>query len=78
MAEKLESFPCKKNDSLYPWQTWTDGSIWKITRGTDFECNSAAMRSRFYIHAKRNAMVVKVHAVDDDTLVFQFRKKAEA
>lgn len=42
MAERLEQFsadpvkPTNKNQSSFPWDAWTDGSIWKVHSGVDY------------------------------------------
>lgn len=42
MAERLTQFsadpvvPVSKNQSSFPWDLWTDGSIWKVESGVDY------------------------------------------
>ena len=42
MAERLAQFsadpvvPVSKNQSSFPWDLWTDGSIWKVESGVDY------------------------------------------
>lgn len=42
MAQRLQEFsadpvrPSSKNASAFPWDLWTDGSIWKAEAGVDY------------------------------------------
>jgi hypothetical protein len=41
MAETLDpatfEFPTARGAAKYPWKEWTDGQIWRVVEGTDFE-----------------------------------------
>lgn len=57
--------------SKYPWDTWTDGSIWEVTRGDDYKSQSQTFRS--ILHSQATKIGKKVRAnVSDDRVVFQF------
>lgn len=58
----------------YPWASWTDGRVWEIKRGTDFDCDPGTMRTMIYqrSYVARNGMKARVRKIDADTLVFQF------
>ena len=42
MATRIEQFsadpvkPTSKNQSSFPWQVWTDGSIYRVESGVDY------------------------------------------
>lgn len=38
MAKKVDSLFTKK--AKYPFETWADGEVWEVTRGTDFSCTT--------------------------------------
>jgi hypothetical protein len=77
MARRLDSFPERKADGprRYPWAEWTDGSVWEIRRGEDYDAPTENMRVN--LHMKADALTIKVRTRkvrDDDGegLVFQF------
>ena len=86
MARKLEAFPGDRptQQRRYPWDEWTDGSVWEIRRGEDYDAATENMRVN--LHMKADALLIKVRTkkVRDETgegLVFQFhdpeREEAE-
>lgn len=70
MAKKLDAFPIKSREHKYPWHEWTDGGVWEIKKGEDFECEPHGLG--LYQVAKRLGMKVRVHNADENTVVFQF------
>lgn len=56
----------------YPWQSWTDGQIWRLSRGTDFKVGRESMRQAVYDWARRKGMKVTVHHAGDEDLEIQF------
>lgn len=44
MAEKIEG-NLNQRRGFYDWDSWLDGSQWKLTKGVDFECTVGAMRT---------------------------------
>jgi hypothetical protein len=64
----------------YPWDEWTDGSVWEITRGVDFDCDAETMRGQIKVRQRKdgtNARTSVHRGVDGqpDRVVFQFDKK---
>ncbi len=71
MARTLRHYPKpNKRDSLYPWDTWLDGRVWKLTKGPDFECECNSLRGAAYAAAARAGVTVKV-TVDGDHVILQ-------
>ena len=77
MAKRLDAFPGheRSGQRRYPWSEWTDGGVWEIRRGTDYDVATENMRVN--LHMKADALVVKVRTqkVNDrngEGLVFQF------
>jgi len=75
MAEKLESFPFR-GVSKYHWDTWLDGSIWKITQGKDFMTSPGSIRCSVIAAAKRRGLQVITH-VNKNEVVFQVKIKPD-
>ena len=75
MARKLEAFPETAKSRTYPWDEWTDGSVWEIKQGEDFTCKPHGLG--LYEVAKSRGMKVKVHhpGKEPGTVVFQFYKE---
>lgn len=79
MAERISQFSPRRigRPALYPWDEWTDGSAWRITRGVDFDISPKSMSGILYGYATRQGSSVKV-AVDGDAVEFQFAPLVEA
>lgn len=73
MSEILESFEFGRyrRPGRYPWDEWTDGRIWRIHRGIDYDCQTDSMGGNLYRHAERWQLRVVVH-LSDDSIVFRF------
>jgi hypothetical protein len=77
MAKRLDSFPAHEHHAprRYPWAEWTDGGVWEIRRGEDYDAPTENMRVN--LHMKADALTIKVRTrkVRDENgegLVFQF------
>jgi len=82
MARRLDEFPGDRRRPLgkYPWQDWTDGSVWEIQRGDDYAVATENMRVN--LHMKADALSTKVRTRKfqrdgDEGLVFQFLPSQE-
>ncbi len=77
MAETLDSFPFRVPAGRYPWDSWTDGRIWRAKRPEDFSVAASSFSA--YIRAKANELNKAVHVtiVENDTIVFQFYDKPD-
>src|SRR6266540_2767348 len=77
MARRLKKFPGDPMPSTrrYPWDEWTDGSVWEIRRGEDYDVATENMRVNLHMKAKGLAARVRTKKVRDEQgegLVFQF------
>lgn len=81
MAEKINgySFPRSRGggSSVYPWDTWEDGSVWKIMEGADYAISTDVMVACVYKRAWQNRKKGRgmpfVRATKDGTaIIFQF------
>lgn len=77
MARRLNKFPADGAPSTrrYPWHEWTDGSVWEIRRGEDYDVATENMRVNLHMKADGLAMKVRTKKIRDEQgegLVFQF------
>lgn len=73
MAERIDDLtPLRGRPPVYPWDTWTDGSAWRIRRGVDFEVSAESMAAQIRMRAGRDNVTVFARCPDDDTVEFQF------
>lgn len=72
MAEKLDKFEFLKRGFApkYPWDTWLDGSVYRLTRGEDFQCKVSSMRSAARQIAFRRGLHIRT-SVSDNSLTIQ-------
>ena len=81
MAEKLtgdafNGWHSEGRPEKYPWSEWTDGAVWKIRQGEDFDIELEHMQRSLHIHANNNGLKVKTRKdfTDLTALIFQFTK----
>lgn len=77
MAKRLDEFPdeAPRSNRKYPWSQWTDGSVWEIRRGDDYDVATENMRVNLHMKADALARKVRTRKVSDDAgegLIFQF------
>src|SRR5687768_4810555 len=77
MAERLNTFPGDDPgpQQKYPWTDWTDGSVWQIRRGEDYDVATENMRVNLHMKADSLARKVRTKKTTDEQgegLVFQF------
>jgi hypothetical protein len=82
MARRLDSFPepTRRGRDKYPWGDWTDGSVWEIRRGDDYEVATENMRVNLHMKADALGRKVRTRKVSDaggERLVFQFQQSEE-
>ncbi len=82
MARKLSSFPGDGSDKQrrYPWSAWTDGGVWEIRRGVDYDVATENMRVNLHMKADALLRKVRTHKARDQAgegLVFQFLPNEE-
>jgi hypothetical protein len=75
MARKIEVFPGSADGPRrYPWPEWTDGDVWEIRRGEDYDVATENMRVTLHMKARDLSCKVRTRSVrgDGEGLVFQF------
>ena len=80
MAEKLHFFDFSPfrptgRPAKYPWHDWSDGSIWRITRGVDYDVPTRSMQATLFAYAGRQRLSVRTRQVTlegREALVFRF------
>lgn len=76
MATQLNSFPGRRGpQGRYPWDEWTNGRPWRITRGEDYDVPTENMRVNLHMRASSMGRKVKTRKIADDQgegLIFQF------
>lgn len=77
MGRRLERFPDSAASAprRYPWSDWTDGSVWEIRRGEDYDASTENMRVNLHMRAEADLKKVRTKKVRDEKgegLVFQF------
>lgn len=82
MARKLKTynFRTRGNSIQYPWDKWTDGSIWQVKKGEDFTCSLGSFIAGASSVAHRRSMRVRMNQDKvNETITFQFyERQAEA
>lgn len=79
MAEVVDAMPRARigSPSVYPWNEWMDGRVWKLKSGTDFKCSprSIAMMASTRSRTRGGTAITRV---DGDHVYIQFvRGKAK-
>lgn len=80
MAEVLDQWPSitRTRSSKYPWSDWSNGAIWQVTAGADFDSSLKTFVQGLYAYAKRHDLKVEVRADNDQNLAaFRFVPKAQ-
>lgn len=76
MATQLSTFPGPSApQGRYPWDEWTNGRPWRITRGEDYDIPTENMRANLHMRASSMGCKVQTHKATDDRgegLIFQF------
>lgn len=74
MARVIKCLPPKNQRTKYAWDKWTDGQVWSLTKGTDFQCEASVFRGYLNTIASRRGLNV-TSRVRKNTVVFQFSAK---
>src|SRR5436305_240209 len=82
MAKKLNAFPGDEppGQRRYPWSEWTDGGVWEIRRGDDYDVVTENMRVALHMKGDQLLRKVRTKKVTDEAgegLVFQFLPNEE-
>lgn len=63
MACKVKSFfkgGSSHGNTKYPWEVWSDGNIWEVVKGKDFDCTTQSLIGAAWNYAARNGLKVTV------------------
>lgn len=77
MAKTLEGFDFGRThgNAVYPWADWTNGAVWEITHGVDFQVEPEVMRGQIIVRGRKNGKpttrIVRTEG-EPDKVVFQF------
>ncbi len=77
MAETLKEFnfsDYQRGHSKYPWSEWTDGQIWKVKHGVDFDPKPTSFACCLRSYALRKGLTIRT-ARFGEFVVFQFAAK---
>src|SRR4029453_1554676 len=82
MARRLKKFPGGPTPGTrrYPWDEWTDGSVWEIRHNEDYDVATENMRVNLHMKADALGMKVRTQKVRDEQgegLVFQFSQPGQ-
>ncbi len=82
VGERLDGFDFAQRPvpatERYPWRQWTDGSVWRVERGQDYEVASRHLQAALYARATRDGLRVRTRLVRDgdrEAVVFQFTER---
>jgi hypothetical protein len=83
MAKMLKSYKFKertpgRGTRRYPWKSWMNGKVWRVTHGEDFDCGTQSFVSGLIIRAKSRGLAIDHDSNEAKTEVtFRFRPKTE-
>lgn len=72
--ECVTSVPKLDGRHTYDWETMSDGQVWQLKRGEDFNCKSKSVRAAALSWAKRRGLRVKIRMIRDTDIYIQFHK----
>lgn len=82
MARRLKefNFGSRQGAPKYPWDQWTNGEIWEVTHGKDFQCTPGSLVVYLYHKSKLLDMNVstsiqKGKGKRPARVVFKFKKR---
>jgi len=68
MAEVLDEWP-KSARSLYPWDEWLDGRIWRLKAGEDFTIPLENMRNLVWQETRTRDLRLTTATVEGDLII---------
>lgn len=74
MAEELNEWPrnvkmSRGTRSLYDWDLWLNGKVWKLVQGIDFDCKVKSMQSVVHGACRRRNMMVQTAILEDENAI---------
>lgn len=76
MAERVNDALAPRRRRFYPWEKWTDGSVWRAKQGEDFTCNPASFQTALHLRARQEGKSVVTGSPEEGIVEFQFSTKA--
>lgn len=61
----------RRRRGKYDWDKWFDGSVWRLTRGQDFQVSLPAFRGAAGAAAKRQGIRITTRKVAENTILLQ-------
>ena len=62
----------------HPWHRWTNGEVWELQAGVDFDVSITALSSAAYAYARRRGLIARFSAKGNSGRVkLQFMRKAD-
>jgi hypothetical protein len=77
MAKRVKGATEPRRRRFYPWQDWTDGTVWSAKEGEDFTCNPASFQTALHLRARQQGLIVSTGSPEPGIIEFQFLPKTE-
>ena len=68
--EQLTEYQFTSQRTRHDWKTILNGTIWRLTKGVDFQCEALSFYNAATTYAKRHGITAKV-VVDGNSVVIQ-------
>jgi hypothetical protein len=76
MAERVQGAEGPRRRRWYPWDKWTDGSVWRATQTEDFTCSPSSFQTALHQRARQQGLDVTTGSPEPGIVEFQFVEKA--
>jgi len=78
MSQVIKTFPgVPGRPPVYPWDEWSDGRVWRLTRGEDFNSDPKSFRVLVHRTAKSRGLKARTHIESQDVFVLAFYDPAD-
>jgi hypothetical protein len=76
MSDVIDEFPTRQGrPPIYPWGIWSDGQVYKLYAGEDFNGQAASFRVLAHRTAKTMGLKVETAIVDDgEAIIIEFKE----
>lgn len=76
MATVVDALPIRQHGPKSSWlDPYMDGRVWRLVRGSDFQCDVKSAQAYVSLYGKRRGMVVQTRTEGDDVLYVQAAPK---
>ena len=77
MAKTLSVFPGnhRGRPPIYDWEKFTNGEVWQLTRGVDFNSDPRSFRTLVHRKKKQWNLGARTRIHDDESITIQFWPK---